>query len=329
MLAKPIYSGIGHVLLFHRVCPDNGSEKSIWCKGLEVTPAYLEEVIRYFIDQKYEAISLDRLVEVLKQKKREKKYVVFTFDDGYVDNLIYAYPIFKKYNIPFAIYVTTGFVDRQAIMWTDALNDFVYSSDRIAFKLDNESFDFYCPSNKAKEDTLLKIRALIRGCDRQEGLERIKQIFSSCKNDPLIKTDELSFTWDQIINLSKDPLVTIGAHTVNHLLLNNLTRAVVKEEMLGSKERLEAKLNCEIRHLSYPYGGRGEIGKKEIEIAKECGFTTAVTTRSANVFLEHLDHLQSIPRFNMGKEVGAQKLAFLTSGFTHCIQNRFKRVVTL
>jgi peptidoglycan/xylan/chitin deacetylase (PgdA/CDA1 family) len=39
-----------------------------------------------------------------------QKNVVFTLDDGYADNFINAYPIFKKYNIPFCIYVCKKYV---------------------------------------------------------------------------------------------------------------------------------------------------------------------------------------------------------------------------
>lgn len=42
--------------------------------------------------------------------------MVFTMDDGYKDNYTNALPIFKKYNVPYTIFVTTNFPDRQAIL---------------------------------------------------------------------------------------------------------------------------------------------------------------------------------------------------------------------
>lgn len=329
LLLKLLYSGLGHILIFHRVCPDDRIDQSFWCKGLEVTPAYLETIIKYFLDQKYEPISLDQLTLILQRKMSDKKYVVFTFDDGYIDNYIYAYPIFRKYNVPFTIYITTGFVDRQAIMWWYSLSDFIFNNNHVNFELDNKTFEFDCTTNEAKEETFLNIRSLIRNCEGKDCLERIKKIFSSCKIDLYRKTDELSLAWDQIKRLNDDPLVTIGAHTVNHPLLNKLSRTAVKEEMLGSKIRLQSQLSREVKHFSYPFGARGEAEKKEFEISKECGFVTAATTRSANIFPAHSHHLQSLPRFNMGEKIDAQKLAFLISGLTHCLQNKFKRVVTL
>jgi len=328
-LAKPFYSGIGHILIFHRVCPDNGIEKSIWCKGIEVTPAYLEMVIKYFLDQKYEVVSLDQLVMVLNSKKVDKKYVVFTFDDGYVDNFTFAYPIFKKYNIPFTIYITSGFIDRQAIMWWHSLSDLLFDNKKISFELDNKKYDFDCSTIEGKERAYLNIGFLLRGCNESELADKAGKIFNLFKIDAYKKTDELVLSWDQIKKLNKDPLVTIGAHTINHLVLKNLSGADVKKEILGSKTMLESQLNYEIKHFAYPNGGRGEVEKREFEIAKESGFITATTTRSANVFLEHRNHLECLPRFDMAEGIGHKELQFLTSGLTHCLRNRFKRVITL
>jgi hypothetical protein len=53
--------------------------------------------------------------------------------------------------------------------------------------------------------------------------------------------------WDQIISISENPNVTIGAHSVNHLALNKIFREALEKEMMdsqdGFKKNLERKLN--------------------------------------------------------------------------------------
>ena len=46
-----------------------------------------------------------------------RRFVCFTFDDGYRDNLQYALPILKKYDAPFALYIPTSFPDRPGELW--------------------------------------------------------------------------------------------------------------------------------------------------------------------------------------------------------------------
>ena len=87
--------------------------------------------ILYFKKLDYEIISLDQLYERLLHNSIEKPFVCFTFDDGYVDNYEIAYPVLKKHNIPFAIYVTTSFPDNTAILWWYILEDLVLKSKVI------------------------------------------------------------------------------------------------------------------------------------------------------------------------------------------------------
>lgn len=39
-------------------------------------------------------------------KRRKKKKAVITFDDGWMDAYMNAYPFLKRYNIPFTVYIT-------------------------------------------------------------------------------------------------------------------------------------------------------------------------------------------------------------------------------
>ena len=83
------------ILIYHRVSP----KQDTW--SLEpLSPQSFEMQMKYFC-QNYEIISLDGLVECIKQgKPLPEKAVVITFDDGYKDNYCYARPILKKYHVP-------------------------------------------------------------------------------------------------------------------------------------------------------------------------------------------------------------------------------------
>ena len=106
-LTHPI---IGEIWQLHRVTPYVTSQ-SIY-KDYDIPPEYLERIIIEYQCKGYVFISMDELINNFDKYKREKnKFVCITLDDGYEDNLIYAYPIFEKYNCPFLIYVTTGYLE--------------------------------------------------------------------------------------------------------------------------------------------------------------------------------------------------------------------------
>ena len=54
--------------------------------------------------------------------------------------------------------------------------------------------------------------------------------------------DELCMSWPELAQLAADPLVTIGAHTVNHPMLAKLPKEAVRSEMDLSRSVIEAAL---------------------------------------------------------------------------------------
>jgi len=261
LLTKPVYAGLGHILTFHRVVPGNRGPR-VGNTEIEVTPEYLEWAINYFKKRNYHFITLDELYEVLKGRKLDNRFVIFTFDDGYIDNLTYAYPIFKKHNIPFTIYVTTNFPDRKAVLWWYLLEDLILKKEELHLEIGGKPYRFQMVSRHQKELAFDGIRSLLLRVDEKEFFNEIKKIFNTYGLDIYGKTEQLALSWQQIQQMSSDPLVTIAAHTVNHLALNKLPEAAVKQEVLASKEKLESYIDSEVAHFTYPYGSGREVGQE-------------------------------------------------------------------
>jgi len=332
IITRPAYSGAGTILALHRVCPKSKRKRILGNSGSEITPEVLDRIIRFFIDQNYEIISLDQMFQVLKDGMFDKKFVVFTFDDGYADNLIYAYPVFKKYGIPFTIYVTTSFPDRQAVLWWDLLEDLVLQEDRIYFEIENETVELDCSTTVEKENTFQKIRSLIINNYGNDHLEQVRKIFGPYGVDLYGKTDKLALSWEQIEQLSMDPLVTVGAHTVNHFALSKLSRSNAKHEIMGSKRKLESRIGRNVEHFTYPFGTRNEAGEREFKIVRECGFKTATTARPGNIFFAHRGHMECLPRALISGEREGKNIQYLNlwvNGAVNCVTNKFRKVVTL
>jgi len=79
-------------------------------KGLlSVAPENFEKQMHYLKDKGYNVISLDELVEGIKNRRKfAHNSVVITIDDGYEDNFTYAYPILKKFGFPAIIFLITN-----------------------------------------------------------------------------------------------------------------------------------------------------------------------------------------------------------------------------
>jgi peptidoglycan/xylan/chitin deacetylase (PgdA/CDA1 family) len=325
------YGGIGSILLFHRVIPANGTKKLI--ENMEVTPEYLEACITFFLEHDYQILSLDAIYEILKTTKIKNKFIAFTFDDGYIDIFRYIYPLFKKYNIPFTVYVTPGFQDQQAIMWWEFLQEIVLKSECLRYPVDDTIIVSSCKTWREKKMAINNILEFFKKLEYKDFQKTLHKIFDNYEYDYHKKQQELILSWDQILTLSKDPNVSIGAHSLKHPKLNSLSGTEALFEIVKSKEIIESRINKKVEHFSYPHGSRAEVGKREFAITKECGFKTATTTRIGNIFFEHKKHLECLPRIQpkiIPKE-GIENVRYLPlwmSGFVPAMKHFGKRVIT-
>lgn len=80
---------------------------------------------------------------------------------------------------------------------------------------------------------------------------------------------------EHLLEMSRDPLCTIGAHTCSHPRLSGLSAEEQWREIRGGKDDLEQLLGKEVKHLAYPHG---DYNQTTVNITTELGFKTAVTT---------------------------------------------------
>ena len=66
----------------------------------------------------YKTINIDELLKYLKGEQiSAKKPIFITFDDGYENNYINAYPILKKMNLTVTICMCTGYIDKKGAIF--------------------------------------------------------------------------------------------------------------------------------------------------------------------------------------------------------------------
>jgi peptidoglycan/xylan/chitin deacetylase (PgdA/CDA1 family) len=96
------------ILMYHSVGPDARPENR-----LVVSAATFERQVRFLKNHKYNVLPLENLADLIRQhKKIPPKTVAITFDDGYKDFYVYAYPILKKYNLAATMFVIINEVER-------------------------------------------------------------------------------------------------------------------------------------------------------------------------------------------------------------------------
>jgi peptidoglycan/xylan/chitin deacetylase (PgdA/CDA1 family) len=327
MLLRPFVGGVGMILTLHHVRPPR-RDRFQPNRLLEVTPYFLDRLCRKLRRLRLDIISLDEMHRRLTQGESKRRFVCVTFDDGYRDNLQFAYPILRKYEIPFALYIPTSFPDRLGELWWLALEAVIARHDRIGLVIDGEDRRFDCRTVEEKRNLYDSIYGWLRRLETEEQLRTaIRDLSRRYQVDIEAFCEELCMTWDELAQLASDPLVTIGAHTVNHVMLKKVPEKVARNEMAMSRSVIAASLGIEPQHLAYPVGDPTSAGQREFRIAQELGFKTAVTTRPGVVFAQHRDHLMALPRLSVNGEYQRMRyLRVLMSGAATAMWNGFKPV---
>ena len=276
---KPLVGGVGAILTLHHVRPPR-PDRFQPNRILEVTPRFLGRVVELLRRSHVDVVSLDEMHRRMTEGDFGRRFVCITFDDGYRDTLQHAYPILKDADMPFAVYVPTGFPDQLGELWWLALEAVIARNERIGLVIDGKNRTFDCRTVAEKRALYEELYWWVRRRQTETEMRAIvRDLAARYQVDIAAFCKDLCMNWQEITALAADPLVTIGAHTVNHPMLAKLLDNAVRAEMDLSRSVIEAALGARPAHLSYPYGDPGSAGPREFAIAAELGFKTAVTTR--------------------------------------------------
>jgi peptidoglycan/xylan/chitin deacetylase (PgdA/CDA1 family) len=321
-------SGVGAIFTLHHVVPSSSKQGSFNPNRiLEVTPEFLEQTIKHVRMLEYDIVSLDEVRRRLLEKDFKRKFVCFTLDDGYADNYENAFPVFKKNNAKFTIYVATGILNGTAILWWIALERLIKKHDLIEVELDGKLVRYSTNLSELKYKAYYDIYWTIRHLPIDEQLYTTQKLFEKYEIDIVDLCSKVAMSWEMLSEMSKNGLVTIGAHTVKHFALSKLSAEKAREEANFCREIIAKQLGISPTHFSYPYGDAVSATTNEFKIIKELAFDTATTTRKGVLFPEHAQHLHALPRISLNGDYQKQRYVreFL-SGAPFALLHPFRRV---
>ncbi|MDC7708095.1 polysaccharide deacetylase family protein [Vogesella indigofera] len=90
------------VLMYHHVSPSPGL--------VTVSPATFENQMCWLAENGWTTISCDNFSGFLSGRPLPDKSVLVTFDDGYLDNWVYAHPVLQRYGQRAALFTITGWI---------------------------------------------------------------------------------------------------------------------------------------------------------------------------------------------------------------------------
>ena len=326
LFSRPFFAGKGLIFMLHRVLPEKDRNEYSLNRDLAITPERLESIIVELKEKGYQFLSLDEVYDWFQKKKKLKqKFICLTFDDGYRDNLTYGLPILKKHNVPATIYVTNCLPNGNGILWWFLFEEYVKTNNQLTITSSIFSVSFHWNSAQEAFDQFREIGNLIKTVPPMELEQVLLKSFDKTENDFKNLCQKLSMTWDEIKQLSNEPLITIGAHTMSHLSVKQHNAEIVESEMINSKIEIEKYIGKEVLHFAYPFGGEFDVSLRDLEIARKVGFKTSTLNQPGNIFKNNQKNLQALARMPLGNATNSERLTNYLNGIYHFSVNGFKK----
>ena len=262
---------ICQIFIFHRVNDD-------YDPFLPSVPVAVFRKQMEFLKQNFPIISLDQVASGSYAESGEKYSVAITFDDGYRDNFLKAFPVLNKLEMPATIFLATGYIESGELPWYDQISWAFKLTTRPRFSLADVGGPETALNQRSEVlQAMGKTLAWLRTIEDEKRRTIIPRIFEELGVSDGLSVPNSMLSWDEIKQMSKQK-ITFGAHTISHPALSRTNSARLETEIVGSKNKIEETLDLPVRHFAYPFGQPSDVSDEAKKIVQRAGFSSAVTT---------------------------------------------------
>ena len=300
------------VLMYHRILPRD-SVGPFLQPGMYVEPATFERHLlflkKYFQVWPAEALYAGHVADAAQIPGRPA--CALTFDDGWADFYTHAFPLLVKHQVPALVFLPTGFIGTGRRFWTERLGricasamlrgSFAALQEFVRSKL--HLTEAVATTNIAFQDQLIQCLKAYRLVDIEALLRQLESLFADISSD----TGRDFLNWKEIEEMQHSGLVTFGAHTENHQLLNTLSVNEISRELVNSKQALLEHCADVSSALSFCYPNGNYTASAIVELGRN-GYLCAFCTR--NGWNDHATPCFELRRVGVHQDIAASDSLF-------------------
>jgi peptidoglycan/xylan/chitin deacetylase (PgdA/CDA1 family) len=243
------------ILMYHRVNVP-GVEPLTNPRVISTTPDEFDEQMKWLARNCCPIRFSDLTYLKASNRPLPKRSVIVTFDDGYWDNYLYAFPILQRHRVPATIFLVTGHVGKTVAFWWE----------RVTAQLKARNYRV--------EEIVLEIERLLHLPDEKREAE-IREIDAAGVEAAQI--GRTSVNWEEVREMSSAG-IEFGGHTVNHPVLSRLTPSTLFYEVGQCKRDIEEKIGKKVETFAYPVGRSFSVNREAVDAVRAAGYKYAVTT---------------------------------------------------
>ncbi len=305
------------VLTYHRVLPDALRVKSWSHPGIIVSERSFEMHLATLTRWFHPVSPQDFAATFLGGRTLPPYGCVVTFDDGWVDTAVVAWPLLQRYQVPAIVFLPSALIGAGGSFWQEDLGA------ALAAVADRASRDpvFAARARSVMHDLGLDVpMSSSRGGDRQAviaavsrakaagqdvALSALRQTRALLDAPPDHDVDRL-MTWPEATAIA-DAGFEVGGHGAHHVVLTAVGADVMVQDVNECASRMRQQFGRTVQLFAYP---NGNWSVPVAEAVHQVGFEVAFTTERGHVLAGDLP-LQ-LKRINVHEGVCRRKSMFLT-----------------
>ncbi len=300
------------ILTYHRVLPYRVRGQSFSHAAIMVDPGRFDRQLS-FIKRHFNIISSATLINIFENNLQpQSSSCLITFDDGWEDNYIYAFPILRKHSLPALIFTATDYLDSKELFWQEAMGHGIRqlldlnSDDSEKFLTKHNLQYIIHVSNDKRADLIRDYVRELKSMTYAELDEMLRDIITILGDIDYSDVDSFMSS-SQIKEMHKNG-IEFGSHACSHKILTRLDDQVVKNELLQSKRHLHDMLSDEIDTIAYP---NGDYNSHLGELTQAAGYRIGFGTNHGYVSLS--DDKLNLKRININDTTATNRPIMLAT----------------
>jgi len=178
------------VLMYHHVSPSAGM--------ITTSPQNFERQIAGLAKAGYQTLTSEQFAGFLRGDPIPSKSILITFDDGYLDNYVYAYPVLKRHGMTAMLFLITGLIgdgsarayagsglslphtpehkQAKALMFSDRRDEVMLRWSEVFLMQQEGTFEFHSHTNTHERWDLLRSDLLDKNKNMKDDLATSRDV---------------------------------------------------------------------------------------------------------------------------------------------------------
>jgi peptidoglycan/xylan/chitin deacetylase (PgdA/CDA1 family) len=219
--------------------------------------------------------------------------IIVTFDDGFDDNYLSAYPILRELGVKATIFVATDYIGSGRAFWFDhvahALNIAPAGRYRVQ-QPDGNALEIAVPEAPDDRRALATtVKSALKSLPNDARVDRVGALVRALGVADIVDcADSRPLDWAQVAEMASSGVIEIGSHSNSHAILSRLDPASLATELRMSRERIRQAVGEDCTAIAYPDGGPDSYTDDVVRAVQDAGYRFACTNMGGENHLRHV-----------------------------------------